>query len=140
MADEAALLPGTLDVLILKSVSLAPEHGYGVLLRIQQITGGALLEEDREVGTDLLGLEAERLAPRLGEERHARLVAGAGVEAELELAERRGIRQQRVHQEVPLVLLRHEASGDPLHQRDRRVDEHGDGDLSDEFLFRAKAG
>jgi PadR family transcriptional regulator PadR len=45
MADEAALLPGTLDVLILKSVSLAPEHGYGVLLRIEQITGGALLVE-----------------------------------------------------------------------------------------------
>ena len=42
MADEAALLPGTLDLLILKAVSLAPEHGYGVLLRIEQITGGAL--------------------------------------------------------------------------------------------------
>ncbi len=37
MAEEAALLPGTLDLLILKAVSLAPEHGYGVLLRIEQI-------------------------------------------------------------------------------------------------------
>src|SRR4030095_4301527 len=45
MAEEAALLPGTLDVLILKAVSLAPEHGYGVLLRIEQITGGAALGE-----------------------------------------------------------------------------------------------
>ena len=45
MPEEAALLPGTLDVLILKAVSLAPEHGYGVLLRIEQITGGALLVE-----------------------------------------------------------------------------------------------
>ena len=35
MAEETALLPGTLDVLILKSVSLAPEHGYGVLIRIR---------------------------------------------------------------------------------------------------------
>ena len=45
MAEEAALLPGTLDLLILKALSLAPEHGYGVLLRIEQITGGALLVE-----------------------------------------------------------------------------------------------
>ena len=36
------LLPGTLDLLILKAVSLAPEHGYGVLLRIEQISGGRL--------------------------------------------------------------------------------------------------
>src|ERR1051325_1546598 len=38
----AELLPGTLDMLILKSVSLRPLHGYGVLLRIQQISGDAL--------------------------------------------------------------------------------------------------
>ena len=31
------LLQGTLDMLILKAVSLGPLHGYGVLLRIQQI-------------------------------------------------------------------------------------------------------
>src|ERR687895_903839 len=42
MADTAELLPGTLDLLILKAVSLGQLHGYGVLLRIQQITGGAL--------------------------------------------------------------------------------------------------
>ena len=42
MGDNAELLPGTLDVLILKSVSLGRLHGYGVLLRIEQITGGAL--------------------------------------------------------------------------------------------------
>jgi PadR family transcriptional regulator, regulatory protein PadR len=34
------LLQGTLDMLILKAVSLGPLHGYGVLLRIQQISGG----------------------------------------------------------------------------------------------------
>ena len=33
------LLQGTLDLLILKAVSLGPLHGYGVLLRIQQISG-----------------------------------------------------------------------------------------------------
>ena len=34
------LLPGTLDLLILKAVSLGPQHGYGVLLRIEQISRG----------------------------------------------------------------------------------------------------
>jgi PadR family transcriptional regulator PadR len=42
MADQADLLPGTLDLLILKAVSLGKLHGYGVLLRIEQISGGAL--------------------------------------------------------------------------------------------------
>jgi transcriptional regulator len=42
MADQADLLPGTLDLLILKAVSLGDVHGYGVLLRIEQISGGAL--------------------------------------------------------------------------------------------------
>jgi PadR family transcriptional regulator PadR len=45
MSDQAQLLPGTLDLLILKAVSLGPLHGYGVLLRIAQITGQALLIE-----------------------------------------------------------------------------------------------
>jgi PadR family transcriptional regulator PadR len=46
MSDETAeLLPGTLDLLILKAVSLGPLHGYGVLLRIGQISNGALLIE-----------------------------------------------------------------------------------------------
>jgi transcriptional regulator len=43
--DQAQLLPGTLDLLILKAVSLGPLHGYGVLLRIGQISGSALLIE-----------------------------------------------------------------------------------------------
>ncbi len=42
MNDASGLLPGTLDLLILKAVSLGKLHGYGVLLRIQQISGGAL--------------------------------------------------------------------------------------------------
>ena len=43
MSGSADLLPGTLDVLVLKAVSLGKLHGYGVLLRIEQISGGALL-------------------------------------------------------------------------------------------------
>jgi transcriptional regulator len=42
VGKTADLLPGTLDMLILKAVSLKPLHGYGVLLRIQQISGDAL--------------------------------------------------------------------------------------------------
>jgi len=42
VAKTADLLPGTLDMLILKAVSLKPLHGYGVLLRIRQISGEAL--------------------------------------------------------------------------------------------------
>lgn len=42
MTAPAELLPGTLDVLILKAVSLGELHGYGVLLRLEQISGGAL--------------------------------------------------------------------------------------------------
>ncbi|MCY4510289.1 MAG: PadR family transcriptional regulator [Acidobacteria bacterium] len=45
MMPRAALLPGTLDALILKAVSLGRLHGYGVLLRIEQITHGALVVE-----------------------------------------------------------------------------------------------
>ena len=45
MTDQAQLLPGTLDLLILKAVSLGPLHGYGVLLRIGQISDRALLIE-----------------------------------------------------------------------------------------------
>jgi transcriptional regulator len=42
MAKTAELLPGTLDMLILKAVSLTQLHGYGVLLRIRQISNDAL--------------------------------------------------------------------------------------------------
>jgi transcriptional regulator len=45
MPEPAQLLPGTLDLLILKAVSLGPLHGYGILLRIGQISGRALLIE-----------------------------------------------------------------------------------------------
>src|SRR5437588_6435893 len=45
MSGQAQLLPGTLDLLILKAVSLGPLHGYGVLLRIGKISQRALLIE-----------------------------------------------------------------------------------------------
>ena len=45
MTVQAQILPGTLDLLILKAVSLGPLHGYGILLRIEQISRRALLIE-----------------------------------------------------------------------------------------------
>src|SRR5262245_20111138 len=39
VADNPSILPGILDLLILKAVSLGKLHGYGVLLRIEQISG-----------------------------------------------------------------------------------------------------
>lgn len=42
MDKQLEILQGTLDMLILKAVSLGPLHGYGVLLRIQQLSGDRL--------------------------------------------------------------------------------------------------
>jgi len=42
MGNKVDLLQGTLEILILKSVSLGAQHGYGILLRIQQISQGRL--------------------------------------------------------------------------------------------------
>jgi PadR family transcriptional regulator PadR len=42
MPGQLNLMQGTLDMLILKAVSLGPLHGYGILLRIQQISGDQL--------------------------------------------------------------------------------------------------
>ena len=61
MAPQAELLPGTLDVLILKAVSLGAQHGYGVLLRIEQITGGALAIEQGALYPALYRLEHQGL-------------------------------------------------------------------------------
>jgi transcriptional regulator len=58
---EANLLPGTLDLLILKAVSLGPLHGYGVLLRIGQISAGALSIEQGALYPALYRLEIQGL-------------------------------------------------------------------------------
>jgi PadR family transcriptional regulator, regulatory protein PadR len=61
MAEQADLLPGTLDLLILKALSLGPLHGYGVLLRIEQMTRGALLVEQGALYPALYRLEHQGL-------------------------------------------------------------------------------
>ena len=61
MAHGAAVLPGTLDLLILKAVSLGQLHGYGVLLRIEQISGGALQIQQGALYPALYRLEHQGL-------------------------------------------------------------------------------
>jgi len=61
MTDPASLLPGTLDLLILKAVSLGPRHGYGVLLRIEQISDLALVIEQGALYPALHRLEHQGL-------------------------------------------------------------------------------
>lgn len=59
MVERAELLPGTLDVLVLKAISLGPTHGYGVLLRIEEMTAGALSIEQGALYPALYRLEQD---------------------------------------------------------------------------------
>ena len=61
MADATGLLQGTLDLLILKAVSLGPLHGYGVLLRIQQMSRDKLLIQQGSLYPALYRLEHQGL-------------------------------------------------------------------------------
>ena len=61
MAQPVELLQGTLDMLILKAVSLGPLHGYGVLLRIHQISKQALNIQQGSLYPALYRLERQRL-------------------------------------------------------------------------------
>lgn len=64
------LLQGTLDLLILKAISLGPQHGYGVLLRIQQMS------------RDRLQIQQGSLYPALYRLEHQGLVAASWGESE----------------------------------------------------------
>lgn len=61
MAPSAELLPGNLDLVILKAISLGDVHGYGVLLRIEQISGGAILVQQGALYPALYRLEHKGL-------------------------------------------------------------------------------
>ena len=59
MPKPVDLMQGTLDMLILKAVSLGELHGYGVLLRIQQISGEQLVIQQGSLYPALYRLEHE---------------------------------------------------------------------------------
>lgn len=70
---SADLLQGTLDLLILKAVSLGPLHGYGVLLRIQQISGEELVVQQGSLYPALYRLEHQgAIASEWGESENNR--------------------------------------------------------------------
>lgn len=75
MKSEKAndVLQGTLDLLILKAVSLGPLHGYGVLLRIQQMSGEELLLQQGSLYPALYRLEHQgAIASEWGESENNR--------------------------------------------------------------------
>jgi transcriptional regulator len=60
MLGSRELFPGTLDMLILKALSLGPAHGYGVLLRIEETSRGLLSVEQGSLYPALARLEKRR--------------------------------------------------------------------------------
>lgn len=61
MPIASPVLPGTLDLLALKAISLGAEHGYGILTRIQRASGGALAVEQGALYPALYRLETQGL-------------------------------------------------------------------------------
>jgi PadR family transcriptional regulator len=61
VSDTTPLLQGTLDLVILKAVSLGPLHGYGVLVRIQQISQNRLQIQQGSIYPALYRLEHQGL-------------------------------------------------------------------------------
>ena len=65
MAQQADVLKGTLDLMILKALSWGPDHGFGIAKWIRTTTGGALEIDDgalypalhRLVARDWIGAE-----------------------------------------------------------------------------------
>ena len=73
MDKQLDLLQGTLDMLVLKAVSLGPLHGYGVLLRIQQISKGTLEIQQGSLYPALYRLERDGwIASEWGESENKR--------------------------------------------------------------------
>ncbi len=56
-----SILPGTLELLILNAISAGPQHGYGILLRIERTSGGNLLIEQGALYPALYRLETQNL-------------------------------------------------------------------------------
>jgi PadR family transcriptional regulator, regulatory protein PadR len=59
--NKMPLVPGTLDMLILRTLALGPRHGLGIVDRIAQVTGGALDIKPGSLFPALYRLEADGL-------------------------------------------------------------------------------
>ena len=73
MHKQVDLLQGTLDMLILKAISLGPLHGYGILLRSQQVSRNRLEIQQGSLYPGLYRLEHQGLiASEWGESENKR--------------------------------------------------------------------
>src|ERR1700685_3332361 len=82
MGKQIELLQGTVDMLILKAVSLGPLHGYGVLLRVQQISGEQLEIQQGSLYPALYRLEHQgRITSEWGESDNKRKAKFYGLTA-----------------------------------------------------------
>ena len=59
MADTTDVIQGTLDLLILKTLSLAPLHGFGIARRVEQISRGVFKVNPGSLLTALQRLERQ---------------------------------------------------------------------------------
>lgn len=57
MADDSGMIPGTLDMLILKTLSLEPMHGFGIARRVEQMSRGVFKVNPGSLLTALQRLE-----------------------------------------------------------------------------------
>jgi len=73
MAKQGDMLQGTLEMLILKALSLEPIHGYGILVRIQQLSKERLQIQQGSLYPALYRLESRGLIrPEWGESENGR--------------------------------------------------------------------
>ena len=94
MGTTTELLQGTLDLLILKAISLGPLHGYGVLLRIQQVSQEKLQVQQGSLYPALYRLEHQGLiASEWGESENNRKAKFYTLTA----AGRRRLQQERAY-------------------------------------------
>ena len=61
MADDSGMIPGTLDMLILKTLSLEPMHGFGIARRVEQVSRGVFKVNPGSLLTALQRLEGAGL-------------------------------------------------------------------------------
>ena len=61
MPDDSGMIPGTLDMLILKTLSLEPMHGFGIARRVEQVSRGVFKVNPGSLLTALQRLEGAGL-------------------------------------------------------------------------------
>ena len=123
MASTTELLQGTLDLLILKAISLGPLHGYGVLLRIQQMSRDKLQIQQGSLYPALARLEHQGLIAcrQLIVERQEMRERRAGRHDQIEWRLRAPLPKIAVHEGHPAPRVRLELGALPLGLLEHRL-------------------